>query len=90
MDFEALGFPKVELTERQQTLVDKLREANTTNVKLINDMIQGIEHGFINDAKKICFNQADKFRSLPGVIEILVEYLFDENEQKPWSMKKRK
>ena len=82
---EKLGFSKVELTEKQSTLVQKLCEIDQLGEnKLIQKIIQSVDYGFSDSAKTLCWNEADKFRSQPEIIEILKTYLFDENEDKPW------
>lgn len=89
MDMEKLGFQKVELTENQSTLIEKLRAFEADN-SLVKKIIRSVEYGFSDSAKTLCWNEADKFRGQPEVIEILRKYLFDENEDKPWTSRRKK
>lgn len=88
MDLEKLGFPKVELSQQHTQLIDKLRLHEKSN-SLVSKITKCVEHGFINEAKTLCFNEADKFRRTPEIIDILLEYLFDENEEVPWPSHKK-
>ncbi|OGH77489.1 MAG: hypothetical protein A2469_02480 [Candidatus Magasanikbacteria bacterium RIFOXYC2_FULL_40_16] len=88
MDMEKLGFKKAELSEKQSILIEKLREFEKH--PLVKKIIEGVEYGFVKDAKLLCFTESDKFRSMPEVIEILKTYLFDEGEDRPWDRFKRK
>jgi len=90
MNPEQLGLKKVELPEKQSILVQKLREADQTGKnKLIHKIIECVEYGFLEDAKRLCWTESDKFRSQPEVIKILKTYLFDENEDAPWGFTKQ-
>lgn len=87
MDTEKIGLKKNELTEKYQILVEKLRPHE--DLRLVKKIIECIEFGFLDDAKKFCFTEADKFRQFPEVIEILSNFLFEPGEEKPWGMSKR-
>lgn len=91
MGFEQiLGIPKMELSEKQKQLVEKLRDLDKGGKDpLIQKIIKSVELGYADAAKTLCRNEADKFRSQPEVIEVLKTYLFDESEQMPWISRKK-
>ena len=88
---EMLGLRKVELTKKQSNLIDELNEfSDEPCFPLITKIIQCVEYGLSEDAKKLCFTEADKFRMHPDVIAVIKNYLFEEDEDKPWGSWRKK
>lgn len=86
MNFEAMGIEKVELSKAHAELVAELEQYKDN--PLVAKIIQSILYGFSKSAKTLCTNEADKFRSMPHVIDLLKTHLFEEGEYVPWSTKK--
>jgi len=90
MDLELFGMKKVELSANHQSLVDGLKAYNNDkNYRIINDIIQGIEFGMVDQTKLLCHTQLDKLRGLPEVVELLKQHLFVNDPDNPFRTRKR-
>ncbi len=77
--------------EYYSALVDKLEQMegeanNGRGVQHIKYIINSLRRGNIDEAKVDCFNQSDKFDSIPEIKEVIKRELFKEGEKHPWSL----
>jgi len=86
-NIELLNLKKIEQRELEYyiALADKLEQMNKEkNLQHLEYIITSLRNGNIKEAKADCFNQSDKFDSIPEIKEIIKKELFEENEKHPW------
>ena len=59
---------------------------NGSGAQHIKYIIKSLRGGKISEAKTDCFNQSDKFGSIPEIKKIIKLELFEKNEKHPWSL----
>lgn len=88
----ASGF---QIQERNQEhyllLAEKLEKMqkeinNGRGLNHINYIISDLKRGDIRSAKADCFNQSDKYGSIPEIKELIKKELFSSGEKHPWSL----
>lgn len=82
---------KKELENRNQeyynSLADDVEKLNkTANSPHIMYIITSLRSGNVGEAKADCFNQSDKFDSMPEIQKLLIGKLFEPGEEHPWEL----
>ncbi len=88
---ESINLQKPEQRDKEYyiALADKLEQMESMahdgiGVQHIKYIIDSLRRGNINEAKADCFNQSDKFDSIPEIKEVIKRELFKEGEKHPW------